>query len=491
VRRRLEAEEREGLRLLVSAARLREQEEERERDRLLFSTGPEGDPELPPEGLSDGAPRRTIEGDTSKPRRGRNRPGHGTEGVTSMHEQRTAPPSRHLVRTRHPGIFRRGNRYVVIYRDHLGAQRKQAATTIAEARDLQAKHRADVARGEYQPHSKVSFAEYATDWIETFNGRTSRGIRDATRSDYRKRLEADAVPFFGRTPLVAIGPPDVKRFIAQVAARGVAPNTVRLSLAPVRALFATAVEDGLIRSNPAAGVRIAGAAQESAEEEQVKALTGEELASLLEALPEGWRLFFAFLAHTGLRIGEAIALRWQDLDLVARRVRVRRRYYRGDFAPPKSRYGRRDIPLSAALALELGRLSLGRNPDELVFASERGTVLDASNLMSRVLKPAAAEVGLGEWLIADGRRTARSWVGFHTFRHTCATLLFRAGLNAKQVQMWLGHHSPSFTLATYVHLLADDLPDVAIVDLEGATGGQQDPPSHSETRGPLAAVEAV
>jgi hypothetical protein len=45
------------------------------------------------------------------------------------------------------------------------------------------------------------------------------------------------------------------------------------------------------------------------------------------------------------------------------------------------------------------------------------------------------------------------------FRHTCATVLFRGGFNAKQVHMWLGHHSPAFTLATYVHLLPDDLPE--------------------------------
>jgi integrase len=50
------------------------------------------------------------------------------------------------------------------------------------------------------------------------------------------------------------------------------------------------------------------------------------------------------------------------------------------------------------------------------------------------------------------------WLGLHAFRHTCATPLFREGANAKQVQVWLGHHSPAFTLATYVHLLPEDLP---------------------------------
>jgi len=56
---------------------------------------------------------------------------------------------------------------------------------------------------------------------------------------------------------------------------------------------------------------------------------------------------------------------------------------------------------------------------------------------------------------------ADTWVGFHTFRHTCATIRFRRGWNAVQVQRWLGHHSPSFTLDTYVHLL-DECPRAGV-----------------------------
>jgi hypothetical protein len=92
----------------------------------------------------------------------------------------------------------------------------------------------------------------------------------------------------------------------------------------------------------------------------------------------------------------------------------------------------------------------------LVFPSEAGTVIDSSNLMERVLKKAGREAGV-------------PWVGFHTFRHSCAPMLFRAGWNAKQVQMHMGHHSPAFTLATYVHFLDDDLPSADFLD--GVTGG--------------------
>jgi hypothetical protein len=83
-----------------------------------------------------------------------------------------------------------------------------------------------------------------------------------------------------------------------------------------------------------------------------------------------------------------------------------------------------------------------------------------NNVYTRVLVPARTAAGL-------------PWVGFHTFRHTCATRLFRHGLNAKQVQLWLGHHSPAFTLATYVHLVPEDLPSADFLDAlprEATTG---------------------
>jgi Phage integrase family len=92
------------------------------------------------------------------------------------------------------------------------------------------------------------------------------------------------------------------------------------------------------------------------------------------------------------------------------------------------------------------------------------------------LKPAAKRAGV-------------PWAGFHTLRHTCATMLFRGGLNAKQVQMWLGHHSPAFTLAVYVHLLPDDLPDPTFLD--GVTGNKAGAALSAESQGGKEDVETV
>src|SRR5689334_19992615 len=164
-------------------------------------------------------------------------------------------PSRDLEKTKTPGVYKRGNRYVVRYRDPAGRSRKAFARTLAEARDLKSSLTTDVRRGEYRALSRVTFAEYAPEWVRTYQGRTSQGFREHTREDYRTLLERDAVPFFGRQRLAEIEPRDMKRFVAELAGRGLEPSSVRKMLAPVRALLATAVEEGPIRSNPAAGVR--------------------------------------------------------------------------------------------------------------------------------------------------------------------------------------------------------------------------------------------
>lgn len=93
-------------------------------------------------------------------------------------------------------------------------------------------------------------------------------------------------------------------------------------------------------------------------------------------------------------------------------------------------------------------------------------MLDPSNLAARVFKPAA-------------RRAGVPWAGFHTLRHTAGTIRFKRGWNAKQVQVFLGHHDPSFTLRTYVHLLPEDQPDADWLDdltsgqTAGHTGGRE------------------
>ena len=95
--------------------------------------------------------------------------------------------------------------------------------------------------------------------------------------------------------------------------------------------------------------------------------------------------------------------------------------------------------------------------------SRDGALPQPANLLRRTVKPAAVRAGV-------------PWASQNTLRHTCASMLFRAGWNAKQVQTMLGHHSPAFTLATYVHLIPEDLPEpVFRSDLLGDQAASREP----------------
>lgn len=241
------------------------------------------------------------------------------------------------------------------------------------------------------------------------------------------------------------------------------------------------MREGLIRYNPTAGAALPNRdAQRAAElgegdEPDRRALSREQLAAVRTVIPSRHKSLVRLLASTGLRISEALALRWQDLELNGSQphVKIRRAYVKGRYSPPKSKYGRRDVPISPALVSELRRARKASDrPDDadLVFCTADGKPYHDRNLSARMLKIAAQEAGV-------------PWMGWHTLRHTCASMLFARGANAVQVQRWLGHHSPAFTLTTYVHLLEEDLGEP--LDLTGETrqGASRVPAGHPETAG--------
>lgn len=377
-----------------------------------------------------------------------------------------------LEKTRHPGIYKRGGRYVVVYRDGGGAQRKQATRTLDEARKVKAARTADVARGEFHPASRERFREYAEAWVERYQGTGRRGFRESTRDDYRRHLLEFAYPFFDdrrRRRLTDVTPSDVAEFVGWLCdeseqGRAFSDSTVRNILSPVRSCMASAVREGKVRHNPTIGASLPHRTKVADDDgEEVRALTREQLAALLAVVHPRHQVMFRLLASTGLRVSELFALQWQHLRLDGSEpcVRVRRALVRGRVQPPKSRHGRRDVPLGPSLidALRAHRSASEWHRDgDLVFPSLSGTPLLVENVRRRVLRPAAEEA-------------SAPWAGFHTFRHTCASLLFARGMNVKQVQRWLGHHSPSFTLETYVHLLDEELPEPVDLDAEVAPRG--------------------
>lgn len=102
-----------------------------------------------------------------------------------------------LERTSVPGVHRRGGRNVIAYRDPSGKQRRRTAATLGEARAMKAELSADMSRGEYRQQSRITFGEYASEWVRTYTGRTSRGIRATTLAEYVRDLEGHVLPVSG------------------------------------------------------------------------------------------------------------------------------------------------------------------------------------------------------------------------------------------------------------------------------------------------------
>jgi integrase len=384
-----------------------------------------------------------------------------------------------LEKTRTPGIFKRGSRYVFSYRVE-GKQRWESCRTLEEARRAKSARSTDIGRGEFEERSRVTLREYAVPWVERYLGRGRGGFREGTRDEYRRQLEQYVLPQLGAAKLTEITPNRVAVFVGWLCEQTrpaptkedkdrrvpLSDATVRNIMAPLRACLASAVREGLIRSNPAreADLPHRPTAEES-EDEEVKAMSEGELATLLALISDRHRLLFRMLAATGLRISETIALQWRHLELDGSKphVKVRRALVKGRMGAPKSRYGRRSVPLDTEMVRALRQRRKETdwpNEEHLVFPAGNGAALSQSNLYRDALKLPREEADL-------------TWVGFHTFRHTCASMLFAEGRNAVQVQRWLGHHSPAFTLARYVHLLDGDLGEALTIKIESSDSGSQ------------------
>ena len=196
-----------------------------------------------------------------------------------------------------PNIFRRGGRYVVVYRDADGRQRKESARTLDDARRLLSKRTTQVAEGEFNPQTRVTLGDYAREWIDRYQG-GRRGFREETREEYRGLLDRYAVPYFARVKLTALSPQQVAQFVgwlcdgraqaehahnlardahraavqrarargereprrpgplADDATRDLADKTIRNIMGPLRKCLDTARREGLIRHNPATDIEL-------------------------------------------------------------------------------------------------------------------------------------------------------------------------------------------------------------------------------------------
>jgi integrase len=181
---------------------------------------------------------------------------------------------------------------------------------------------------------------------------------------------------------------------------------------------------------------------------EIKVMSINEQKQFIEALEgEHYRLAFLVTIHTGLRLGEVLALRWMDIDfdkkILTVRCSVRRVAGKLLIQEPKSKNSRRNIPLLKNILNELTTLKGGiDDPNGIVFKNPYGFITEPryfTEQFKRILKKADLS----------------HKYNFHSLRHAFATRLIEAGENAKIVADLLGHSNVSFTLNTYAHALPE------------------------------------
>jgi integrase len=268
------------------------------------------------------------------------------------------------------------------------------------------------------------------------------GRKRSTIEDYRGYLRTHLVPAFGDTPVADLTRENIERFMLQKLREGSAAKSVRNWLGLLHGILAYAEREGHIPANPAKHV---AKPQVVESDPDLKFLNLEELDKLLEAVPgddlgQMERTLYLAAAMTGLRQGEALALRWRDIDWVASRIRVRRAYVRGEFNSPKSARSSRSVPLADKVARELERhfqRSAYQGDGDLVFSHPHtGRPYDRSKLLKRFKKARD--------------RAKVTPVTFHGLRHTFGTRMAAAGVPMRTIQEWMGHRDFATTLK-YAH----------------------------------------
>ena len=155
-----------------------------------------------------------------------------------------------MEKTRTPGIYKRGSRYVFAYRVD-GKQRWESCRTLDEARRAKAARATDIGRGEFEEHSRITLHEYAREWIERYQGTGRRGFREETRTEYRGLLDKYALSHFSsRTKLTEITPRHIAYFVGWLCDQ----NQVGTDEGGARQASVIVGQDGAQRARAAQGV---------------------------------------------------------------------------------------------------------------------------------------------------------------------------------------------------------------------------------------------
>lgn len=314
----------------------------------------------------------------------------------------------------------------------------------SEARSWRADAKRSLDRGALRASNGKTLQEAADAWLRAaergdIRNRSGRPYKPSTLRGYRRSLRDRVLPALGSRRLNAVTTLDLQTLVDAWLAEGQTPSTIRNSLKPLQAIYRRARSREGVPMNPTHDLELP-----TPNPGEIQIVSPEVAARLIEAVPFDDRATWATALYAGLRYGELRALRWGAVDLDAATIRVRESWdpMEGSI-DPKTRTSRRTTPIPSALrSLLRDRRERGEEVanDQLVFADNRGAPFHAASLYRRA-DCAWAEAGLTERL------------RLHQARHTYASFMIAAGVNAKALSAFMGHSSIKVTFDLYGHLM--------------------------------------
>jgi integrase len=324
-----------------------------------------------------------------------------------------------------------------------GKEREEVADKLIEA--LSNRNKGLVFEGDDQ-----TLSEYLDRWL---NGAVKGSVKPSTYESYERMIRNHIKPTLGHRKLKNLAPDHVQYFYQSKLDAGLAAGTVRLMHGILHKALEQAVKWGIVPRNVCKATT-----PPKPNPEEIRPLDAEQAKRLLEVASAagGNRLeaLYVLAVTAGLRIGELLGLKWEDVDLDAGILRVRRTRSQAKSGPtfttPKSGKGRSirltgravEALRSHKAAQNAERLKLGDlwEDNGLIYCTTAGKPLDFRNVATASFKPLLKKAGLPD-------------IRFHDLRHTCATLLLFRGHHPKLVQELLGHSSVAMTLDRYSHVL--------------------------------------
>ena len=397
---------------------------------------------------------------------------------------------------RQPGIYyrldSRGKRIPGVFEfTYYDSDRKRRWGTVHGTIEDADAERAKVAKrkrdGFRVAPSKKTLDEYVPEWIESQAGR----LRPKTLTTYEGHLRLHVQPKIGKLLLPQITTDHVASLIVDMQRNGFKPWTIKGTVASLSALMRHAKRHGLIGENPVTGLE--RDERPTTTEKEKRVLTSDEITRLLDAADDKFRALLATGVGTGLRLGELVGLRWQDVDangggFIYVRTQVDQK---GRRAEPKTPTAVRSVVLSPQLGRLLAAHKLASDysaPTDPVFASAKGTPLGHDNIRERGLDAALTRAKLDD--------PNRPKITMHSLRDTFAShLIVDLGLDLVQVSRQLGHANPAITAKTYVRMFdearhADAIRDAMEASPFGATmepkmepGPSTEPPAAASGQG--------